>query len=108
MDKSEYPSLPNLAQLHARLAANNRRVASVVDAQLDGIERLFSAATAEDWEGVAAATRYLANQNDERIGGDIVRQAKELCEELKRSQPRAKPPKNLAGLLTACRAAVSR
>ena len=43
MDTDRYPSLPDLAQIHARLSANSRRVEAVVDTQLQGIERLLSA-----------------------------------------------------------------
>jgi len=68
MDTNQYPSLPNLSQMHSRLASNSRRVEAVVDSQLDGIERLFSAATAEDWEAVAKATRYLADLEPDQIG----------------------------------------
>lgn len=105
MDTSEYPSLPNLAQAHARLAAQSRRVEQLVDAQLDGVERLFSAATAGDWEAIALASLYLAKQDPGDLGEEVVRQARLLCEELARARSRTRPPKHLASLLAACRSA---
>ena len=103
MDTSEYPSLSNLAQAHARLAAQSRRVEQLVDAHLDGIERLFSAAIAGDWEAIAMASRYLAKQDPAHLGEEIARQARLLCEELARARSRTRPPKHLATLLAACR-----
>ncbi len=104
MDTSEYPSLPNLAQVHARLAANSRRVEAVVDAQLDGIERLFMATTAGDWEAIAQASRYLAKQDPGHLDGEVIRQARQVCDELAQARSRTRPPKHLATLLAACRA----
>ncbi|MCG8448217.1 MAG: hypothetical protein MI725_01380 [Pirellulales bacterium] len=107
MDTGEYPSLPNLAQIHARLAANSRRVETAVDAQLSGIERLLSATIAEDWDAVAQTSRYLASQNPEEVSGDIIREARFVCDELSRSPQMTKKPKHLAKLLAACQAAKS-
>ena len=103
MDTSDYPSLPNLAQVHARLAANSRRVEAVVDDQLDGIERLFTATTAGDWEAIAQASRYLAKQDPGHLDGEVIRQARQVCEELAQARSRTRPPKHLASLLAACR-----
>jgi len=103
MDTSEYPSLPNLAQVHARLAANSRRVEAVVDTHLDCIERLFAAATTGDWEAIAQASRYLAKQDPAHLDGEVIRQARQVCEELARARTRARQPKHLATLLAACR-----
>ena len=50
MDTSDYPSMPNMAQLFARLAANNRHVLGVVDDQLNSTQRLFDATIARDWQ----------------------------------------------------------
>jgi hypothetical protein len=105
MDTSEYPSLPNLAQVHARLAAQNLRVEQVVDAHLDGIERLFHAATTGDWEAIALASRFLAKQDPAHLDGEVIRRAQEVCEELARARSRTRPPKHLASLLSACRSA---
>ncbi len=102
MDTNKYPSLPNLSQMHSRLASNSRRVEAVVDGQLDGIERLFSAATAEDWEAVAKATRYLADLEPDQIDGDVIRTARQLSQEIG-SASDVKRPKHLASLLEACR-----
>jgi len=103
MDTSDYPSLPNLSQLHARLAANSRRVEAVVDSQLDGIERLFSASTAGDWPAVAKASRFLADSPPERVGTDVIRAAQYVIEELSHASGTLNPPKHLATLLAACR-----
>ena len=105
MDTHDYPSLPNLAQLHARLAANSRRVEAIVDEQLAGIERLLSATIAEDWQAVAEASTYLANQNPDDIGADVIREARTVCEELSAAPLTASKPKHIAKLLAACRAA---
>jgi len=105
MDTSEYPSLPNLSQLHARLAANSRHVEAVVDSQLDGIERLFSATTAEDWSAVAEVSRYLAKQNPDRVGPDVIREARYVFDELSHAADGTKQPKHLSSLLAACREA---
>ena len=105
MDSSEYPSLPELSQIHARLSANSRRVEAVVDAQLQGIERLLSATIAEDWEAVAEATRYLADQNPEDVGSEIIREARTVYEEMSQAPHATQKPKHLVNLLAACRAA---
>lgn len=107
MDTNDYPSLPNLAQLHARLASNNRRVEALVDAQLDGIERLFSATVAEDWEAVAQASRFLATLRPDQVSPEVIRQARQVAEELGRCGP-ARPPRQLGHLLAACREAKQR
>ncbi len=103
MDTSEYPSLPDLAQVHARLAANSRRVHSVVEAFLDGIERLFSAASSGDWEAIAQASRYLAKQDPDQVDKEVISQARRVCDELAQARSRTKQPKHLSKLLAACR-----
>ncbi len=105
MDTSEYPSLPNLNQLHARLAANSRHVGAVIDSQLDGIERLFSATTAEDWAAVTEASRFLAELKPGRVGLDVIREARYVYDELSHASDGTKQPKHLASLLAACRLA---
>lgn len=110
MDTSDFPSLPNLNQLHARLGANSRHVEAVINSQLDGFERLFSATTAEDWSAVAEASRFLSKQKPDRVGADVVRQAQYVLEELSRNElsheaEGASQPKHLASLLAACRLA---
>jgi len=104
MDTSDYPSLSHLSQLHARLAANSRHVEAVIDSQLDGIERLFSATTAEDWQAVAEASRYLAESQPDQFGPDILREARHVYDELSHSADETLKPKHLANLLAACRA----
>jgi hypothetical protein len=104
MDTTDYPSLPNLARMNARLATDCRRVEQIVDGQLDVIEQLFQATAAEDWIGVAKATRVLANLNPEQVGADVVAEARKVNDELARSNSGLTQPKHLANLLTACRA----
>ena len=103
MDTHEYPSLPSLAQAHARLAANSRRVEQIVDAQLDGIQRLFHATTSGDWEAIAQASRWLAKQDPAHLDREIIRQARYVCDELAQVRSRKNPPKHLAKLIEACR-----
>jgi len=103
MDTTDYPSLPNLTQLHVRLAANSRRVEAIVDSQLHGIERLFEASTSGDWQTVAETSRYLAELGPEEIGVDVVRHARQVYQELSRRSSGTKPPKHLPHLLDACR-----
>ena len=105
MDTQDYPSLPNLAQVHARLAANSRRVEKVVDAQLDGIQRLFHAATTGDWEAIAQASRWLAKQDPAHLDHEVISQARHVCDELARARSRKNPPKHLPNLIEACRLA---
>lgn len=105
MDTHEYPSLPHLAQAHARLAAQSRRVEQIVDAHLDGIERLFHATTSGDWEAIALASRFLAKQDPAHLGEEVIRQARQVCDELAHARSRTRPPKHLASLLAACRSA---
>ena len=105
MDTSDYPSLPNLNQIHARLAANSRRVEEVIDSQLDGIERLFTATIAQDWDAVAEASQFLAELQPEDVSLDVVREARHVYEELSHADKGAKQPKHLAKLLDACRVA---
>ena len=103
MDTSDYPSLPNLAQVHARLAANSRRVEALVDSQLHGIERLLRASTEGDWNAVAETSRYLSELDPEEVGIELVKQARRVCQELSRRSSAKKRPKHLSGLLDACR-----
>jgi len=105
MDTSDYPSLPKIRQLHARLAANSRHIDAVIDSQIDVIERLFSATTAGDWPAVAAASRYLAALQPDQIGPDVVREARQVMEELNHAPAGLKQPRHFDTLLAACREA---
>lgn len=108
MDDNAYPSLPSLAKTHARLSADSRRVEQIVDSQLDGIERLFSAATTGDWEAIAQASRYLAKQDPAHLGEEVIRHARQLCDELAHARSRQSQPKHLASLIDACRSSRER
>jgi hypothetical protein len=103
MDTTEYPSLPSLTRIHARLAADTRRVEQLIDKQLDVIERLFHATMAEDWLGVASATRVLANLNPAEVSPEVIAEARKLYQELIHDATGLKHPKHLSGLLEACR-----
>lgn len=106
MDTSDYPSLPNLNQLNARLAVSNRRVEALVDAQLDDIERMFSAVTREDWVDVHALSRRIAAANAETVGREVVREARFVVHEMSyqtHTAEQLKSPTRLSQLLTACR-----
>lgn len=102
MDTSEYPALPRLNLIHARLASNSRRVEAVVDSQQDSIERLFIAATKEEWSTVAEISQYLAQLRPEQVGFEVIRQAHHVVNELAHSRNQYKP-NHLGKLLTACR-----
>lgn len=104
MDTTDYPSLPNLARMHSRLAADSRRVAMLVEAQLDAIERLFDATTAENWQGVAQASKVLAELTPEEVGPEVVNEAKLVYEEMTHPATEMREPKHLVKLLAACRA----
>jgi hypothetical protein len=108
MDTTDYPSLPNLARMNARLAIDARRVEQVVEQQLDFIERLFQATIAEDWLGVASVTRILANLRPEEASPEVIDEARKLYQELIHDATGLKHPKHLTGLLEACRAVRSR
>ena len=65
MDTTDYPSLPNLARMHSRW----RQIVAgwmQIEAQLDAIERLFYATTAEDWPGVAQASKLICRTDTRR------------------------------------------
>jgi Mn-dependent DtxR family transcriptional regulator len=100
MDHSEYPSLPNLAQIHARLVVNNLRVLDVVDGKLFNIERLLAAILAHDWPLVEKVSRYLAEHVTDRGLQQI---ASKVCDELKRNPSGHHAPNSLAQLLDQCR-----
>lgn len=102
MDTSDYPALPKLNQVHARLASNSRRVEAVVDSQQNSIERLFTAATEEDWSTVAEISQYLLNLRPEQVGFEVLRQAHHVVNELEHSGNQYQPS-HLSKLLAACR-----
>lgn len=104
MDTTEYPSLPNLARMHARLAEDSRRVERIVDGQMDVIERLFHATTAQDWKSVANVSRTLASLEPEFVSEEVVSHARQVYEELAHTAGNLNQPKHLAALLAACRA----
>ena len=108
MDTTDYPSLPNLVRMHSRLAADSRRVQAVVEAQLDAIEQLFYATTAEDWQGVAQASKLLSELAPEEIGTEVVNEARLVYEEMTHPVSEMRPPRHLEQLLAACRTARSR
>ncbi|WP_146450668.1 hypothetical protein [Bythopirellula polymerisocia] len=94
--------------MHSQLAADSRRVNAHIDAQLDVIEHLFYATTAEDWLGVAQASKLLAELTPEEIGAEVINEARLVYEEMNHPASELRAPKHLAQLLTACRAVRSR
>jgi hypothetical protein len=100
MDTSNYPSLPNISQLFARLAINNRRVLDVVDGQLNNIERLFDATIAQDWILVEKVSRYLVEHTNDQ---GLKRTARKVCNEFNHGPPGPNGPQHLAQLLAECR-----
>ncbi len=108
MDASDYPSLGRLARLNAQLAVQASRVEAVVATQLDGVERLFRAATNRDWDAVSRVSREIASQPISAETTAIVESAGKLCEALRRDPSGSKAARPLAKLLGACRAAKTR
>jgi hypothetical protein len=108
MDTSEYPSLPNLAQMHVRLAANSRRVQEVVDGQLCSLERLLKATANENWPLVKEVSHFLAHLPPKGEDGSLVLTARQVYEELQQGVPGPHGPVHLAKLLAECRAAQRR
>ena len=103
MDTTDYPSLPNLARMHSRLAADARRVEQLVaSAEFDAIERLFLATTVEDWSGVALACQLLAQLSPTEISPEVFSQAQAVSQELATTTQRTPP--HLPHLLAACHA----
>ena len=106
MDATEYPSLGRLALFNAQLAVHNRQVESVVDAQLDEVERLFRAAAERDWDAVLRLSEQLAGQPlpKDRADKAVVRSARKVYAALQRDPSGAKATLKLGELLNACRA----
>lgn len=103
MDTTDYPSVPQLNHLHLQLAANSRQVEQVIDSQLDSIEQLFSAVIAEDWSAVETVSRELTQLAPEVVGTDVVREARNVVNEMSQTTERSVQPSHLHCLLAACR-----
>ena len=103
MDTTDYPSLGRLAVLNAQLARQNQFVSSVVDEQLDGVERLFRAAAVSDWSSVLTISEHLIARLQDPADAGVVRSAEQLCEQLRHDPSGAKVSVRLAELLSACR-----
>lgn len=108
MDTTDYPSLGRLALLNVRLAQQNRLVESVVDEQLDGVERLFRAAAQRDWQAVLQISEHLVARMKDPADAGVVRSAQQLCDLLRRDPSGTNVSVRLAELLSACRSAKSR
>lgn len=105
MDTSDYPSLPNLTQIHARLAGNSRRVQEVVDGQLCSLERLLQATANENWLLVEEVSQFLADLPPKGEDGALARTARKVYDELQEGPPGPHGPIHLAKLLAECREA---
>ncbi|BBO34777.1 hypothetical protein [Lacipirellula parvula] len=105
MDTTDYPSLGRLAVLNAQLARQNLFVSSIVDEQLDGVERLFRAAAVSDWQSVLTISEHLIARLQDPADAGVVRSAEQLCDQLRRDPDPsgAKVSVRLAELLSACR-----
>ncbi len=108
MDTSGYPSLPNLAQMHVRLAANSRRVQEVVDGQLCSLERLLEATADGNWHLVKEVSQFLAHLPPKGTDGKLAKIARKVVDELQEGAPGPHGPAHLAKLLGECRAAQKR
>jgi hypothetical protein len=103
VDEIGYPSLANLAWMNAQLAVEARRVESLVDAQLDEVERLFRAAASQDWDAIARATRDLASRRINPANKVLVQSARGVRDALRRDPSGGRASLRLAELLAACR-----
>lgn len=103
MDSSSYPSLLSLLHAQARLAADVHRVGAIMDGLLDDVERLFRAATRQDWDVITAVTRRLAKSRPADTNVQVVAAAKLLSRSIRKSRPIGDAPVQLAALLQACR-----
>lgn len=108
MESDGYPSWARLSALHMQLAANNRRIEAVVDSQLENFEQLFQASLRGDWQNLSKTVDHFATSQDEPVDAEVLYQARHVSLELDGSVSRAAPPRHLANLLHACRAAVKR
>ena len=105
MDTTDYPSVGSLAGLNSLLGVEARRVEALMDAHLDGFERLFRAATAGDWETLSRATNELAAQRVDAKNKAVVQSSRKVRDSLRRDPTGAKAGRRLADLLSACREA---
>ncbi|HEX6963289.1 MAG TPA: hypothetical protein VF175_15585 [Lacipirellula sp.] len=108
MDLSEYPSLGRLARMNAQLLAHNQTVATVVDGQLDDVERLLRAATDGNWDALLRLSEELAEQPHDRADNTVVRSARKVRDALRRDPSGGKASEPLSELLAACRVAKQR
>ena len=105
MDTTDYPSLGRLAVINAQLSLQSRQVEAAVDRCLDGVERLFRAASLSDWPSVLRLSEELIAQLKDPADTGVVRSAQQLCDLLRRDPSGANVSTRLAELLSACRAA---
>lgn len=107
MDATEYPSLGRLALFNAQLAAHNRQVERIVDAQLDETERLFRAVAQRDWDAVLRLSEQLAGRPRPQAQADkaVVKAARKAFTSLQRDPSGARSARQVGELLNACRQA---
>ncbi|MCA9236574.1 MAG: hypothetical protein KDA44_13955 [Planctomycetales bacterium] len=108
MDSAEYPSLLALMRAHSQLASDARRIERVVDGYLadgrfDHVERLFRAATVDDWQAISLAARQLAQPVAEEPAPEVAAAARELVRTIRRNRPTRRSAVLLGELLQACR-----
>lgn len=103
MDPSEYPSLPRLNLLHARLASQCRDVGVAVERLMDPVEHLFRAATSEDWLATITAVTALTELPEDAINGPVIEAAVATEQAIRTDGPQA-IRQQLSKLLAECRA----
>lgn len=107
MDQTHYPSVPRLNVMHAQRTAHGRRIRRLFDNTFDPVEQLFTAATAEDWAGVARAIETLAELPADAEHQALADAARAVDGGLRTDPPDAVRVK-LTKLLAECRAASRR
>jgi hypothetical protein len=108
MDTTDYPSLGRLALFTAQLRTHSEQVATVVDAQLDDIERLFRAASDRDWDAVLRLSEVLVSQCPDPADKAVVRSARKVRDALFRDPSGSRVDGRLRVLLDTCREAKRR
>ena len=103
MEQSDYPSLPRLNALNARLARQCRQVGRAVDRLLDPVEQLFVAATQEDCAAAVSAIAALTKLPQDDGNRPLIEAAVAAEQAFRTDQPQT-IRQRLSVLLAECRA----
>ncbi|MDC0936537.1 hypothetical protein OAS39_09630 [Pirellulales bacterium] len=108
MDRTDYPSLPRLNQLHAQLAAQCRRVERTMAQGGDPVEQLIRATVDGNWNAALNAALSITETAEVRGDRALLRIA-QATENVLRADPgksvnTPRTSSQLAELLAACRA----